>query len=93
MCTSGMDPLDVVKRIAPRIHSFHMKDRTAIGKATHDDIFGTGVVDIFGILDIAIKAGFKGNVSMEYEYNWLNNVPDIAQNIGYLRAYSNTHKG
>ena len=90
--TSGLDPLEVVKKHAKRIHSFHMKDRQAIGKATHDDIFGTGVIDIFGILDTVLKAGFKGNVSMEYEHNWTNNVPDIAQNIGYLRAYANTHK-
>jgi sugar phosphate isomerase/epimerase len=93
MATSGMNPLDVVKRIAPRIHSFHMKDRAEIGKPTHDDIFGTGVIDIYAILDVAIKAGFKGNVSMEYEYNWKNNITDIAQNIGYLRAYAKNRKG
>lgn len=90
--TSGMDPLEVVKKFATRIHSFHLKDRQAIGKATHDDIFGTGVIDIPGILDTVLKAGFKGNVSMEYEYNWMNNVPDIAQNIGFLRAYANLRK-
>ncbi len=90
--TSGLDPLEVVKKYATRIHSFHMKDRQAIGKPTHDDIFGTGVIDIPGILDTVLKAGFKGNVSMEYEYNWMNNLPDIAQNVGYLRAYANLRK-
>lgn len=30
--SSGLDPLEVVGKIAPRVHSFHMKDRESIGK-------------------------------------------------------------
>lgn len=86
--TSGLDPLEVVKKIAPRIRSFHMKDREAVGKATHDSVFGTGVIDIPAILDIARQAGFAGNVSIEYEYNWKTSLPEVAQCVGYLRAYS-----
>lgn len=86
--TSGLDPLEVIKKIAPRVRSFHMKDREAIGKPTHDRPYGTGVIDIAGILDEVKKHGFAGNVTIEYEYNWEKSVPDIAQCVGYLRAYS-----
>ena len=86
--SSGLDPLDVVKKIAGRIISFHMKDREKIGSASPDRPFGTGVIDIAGILDAARAKGFDGNVSIEYETNWDANVPDVAQCIGYLRAYS-----
>lgn len=86
--TSGLDPLEVIKKIAPRVHAFHMKDREAVGKWTHDRPFGTGVIDNAAILDEVRKHGFAGNVTIEYEHNWKTNVPEIAQCVGYLRAYS-----
>jgi sugar phosphate isomerase/epimerase len=90
--TSGLDPLEVIKKVAPRVHSFHMKDREAVGKWTHDRPFGTGVIDNAAILDEVRKHGFAGNVTIEYEHNWDTNVPEIAQCVGYLRAYSKLKK-
>ncbi len=86
--SSGLDPLEVIKKIAPRVHAFHMKDREAIGKWTHDRPFGTGVIQLMPILDEVRKHGFAGNVSIEYEHNWKTNLPEIAQCVGYLRAYA-----
>lgn len=91
--TSGLDPLEVIKKIAPRVRSFHMKDREIVGKPSRDRPFGTGVIDNFAILDEVRKHGFAGNVTIEYEFNWKNNVTEIAQCVGYLRAYSATRKG
>ena len=88
LASSALDPLTVVKKIAPRIHSFHLKDRASLTEWTHDQPFGTGVIDIPGILDEARKAGFAGNVSIEYEHNWKTNLPEVAQCVGYLKAYS-----
>jgi sugar phosphate isomerase/epimerase len=78
----------VIRRIAPRVHAFHMKDRESIEKWSHDRPFGTGIIDNFAILDEVRKHGFAGNVSIEYEHNWKSNLPEIAQCVGYLRAYS-----
>ena len=86
--TSGLDPLEVIKKVAPRVHSFHMKDREVVGKWTHDRPFGTGVIDNAAILDEVRKHGFAGNVTIEYEHNWKANLPEIAQCVGFLRAYS-----
>src|SRR5690606_20654818 len=86
--TSGLEPLEVIKKIAPRVHAFHMKDREAVGKATHDRPFGTGVIDNAAILDEVRKHGFAGNVSIEYEHNWDKSLPEVAQCVGYLRGYS-----
>jgi len=86
--TSGLDPLEVIRKIAPRVHSFHMKDRESIEKWSHDRPFGTGVIDNIAILDEVRKHGFAGNVSIEYEHNWKRNLPEVAQCAGYLRAYS-----
>lgn len=88
--SSGLVPLDVIKKIAPRVHAFHMKDRLAIGERTPDLPFGTGMIKIPEILDACCAEGFAGNVSIEYERNWKNNLAEVAQCTGYLRAYSNT---
>lgn len=86
--SSGLDPLDVIRKIAPRVHAFHMKDRASVGEWTHDRPFGTGVIKLPEILDEVRKHGFAGNVSIEYEHNWQTNVSEVAQCAGYLRAYS-----
>jgi len=86
--TSGLDPLEVVKSIAPRVHAFHMKDRASIEEWTHDRPFGTGVIPLPEILDTVRSHGFAGNVSIEYEHNWQTNLAEVAQCAGYLRAYS-----
>ena len=86
--SSGLDPMEVVKKHAPRIHSFHMKDRASIEEWSHDRPFGTGIIDLPEILDTARAHGFGGNVSIEYEHNWETNISEVAQCAGYLRAYS-----
>jgi sugar phosphate isomerase/epimerase len=86
--SSGLNPLDVIKKIAPRVHAFHMKDRTSITGPTHDEIFGKGIIDLTAILDEVRKHGFKGNVTIEYEHHWDNNVPDITDCVNYLRDYA-----
>ena len=86
--TSGLDPLEVIKKIAPRVRAFHMKERGSIEKWSHDRPFGTGVIDNMAILDEVRKHGFAGNVSIEYEHNWETSHPEVAQCAGYLRPYS-----
>ncbi len=86
--SSGLDPAAVIRKIAPRVHAFHMKDRASIEKWTHDRPFGTGIIDLPAILDEVRKHGFAGNVSIEYEHNWKNSLPEIAQCAGYLRGYA-----
>lgn len=89
--SSELDPLEVIRKIAPRVHSLHLKDRASITEPSRDQPFGTGIIDIPAILDEVRKHGFVGNVTIEYEYNWECNLPEIAQCVGYLRAYSKLH--
>jgi sugar phosphate isomerase/epimerase len=89
--SSNLDPLEVIRKIAPRVHSFHLKDRASIHEPSRDQPLGTGIIDLPAILDEVIKHGFAGNVSIEHEYNWKTNLPEISQCVGYLRAYSKLH--
>lgn len=86
--TSGLDPLEVIKKVAPRVHALHMKDRASIAIWTHDRPYGTGIIDIVSILDEVRQHAFAGNVSIEYEHDWDTNPPEVAQCVGFLRAYS-----
>lgn len=90
---SGLDPLEVVSSIAPRIRSFHLKDRASVTEWSRDRPLGTGVIDVPAILAEARKHGFAGNVSIEYEANWKANLPEIAQCVGYLRALADPRCG
>ena len=38
-------------------------------------------------LDELKKQNFEGNISIEYEYNWENNVPDVTKCIEFVRNY------
>lgn len=85
--SSGLKPLDCIKLLKGRIVSLHLKERTAIGQHLPDTIFGTGVLDIKGTLDELKRQHFDGNISIEYEANWDNSVPDITKCIDFVRNY------
>ncbi len=86
--TSGIVPLDGLRLLAGRIVSVHLKDRTAIGRQTADVPYGAGVVEVAALLDELKRQGFAGNISIEYETKWENNVPDVAQCIGFCCGYA-----
>jgi sugar phosphate isomerase/epimerase len=85
--TSGLDPLEGIKILKGRVISCHLKDKTQKGHEGHDVPYGTGGGRIKDILDELKAQGFKGNISVEYEYNWLHSVPEVKQCIDFVKAY------
>jgi sugar phosphate isomerase/epimerase len=85
-CTSGIKPLDALKILDGRIISCHLKDRTVIGRATPDCVYGTGVVDIKAVLAELKRQKFAGHISIEYENNWDHSVPDVAKCLEFIRS-------
>ncbi|HUR58666.1 MAG TPA: TIM barrel protein [Opitutaceae bacterium] len=86
--TSGIRAIDGLKTLEGRIVSLHLKERAALGPNNTDCIFGTGITDIPAILAELRRQNFRGNVAIEYEFNWQNSVPDIAQCIGFVRGWA-----
>jgi sugar phosphate isomerase/epimerase len=84
---SNIKPVDALKILKGRIISSHLKDLNVFGPDAHDVPYGTGVADIPAILRELKRQGFKGNISIEYEYNWTTSVPEIAQCIGFVRGF------
>ncbi|MGQ9575102.1 MAG: sugar phosphate isomerase/epimerase family protein [Thermoguttaceae bacterium] len=81
---SGIKPIDAVRKLEGRIISFHFKDLDTYGRAGHDVPWGTGKGDVKAVLQELRRQGFQGVFSIEYEYNWLNSLPEIAQCVAYF---------
>ena len=84
---SGLVPVECVKILKGRIVSSHMKDLHAPLPSGHDVHWGKGVSGVKAVLDEYKAQGFEGPISVEYEYNWDNNVVDAAACIGFMRGY------
>lgn len=84
---SGLNPLDCLRILNGRIISSHLKDLNEESPDAHDVPYGTGVSDIPAILDELKRQNFVGNISVEYEYKMEDNLPEVAQCIGFVRGY------
>jgi sugar phosphate isomerase/epimerase len=85
---SGLKPVDCLKILKGHIISVHIHDMNDMTGNAHDVPCGTGVCNIAGILDELKRQHFAGNISIEYEYNWLDNVVNAAQYIGFVRGHA-----
>jgi len=82
---SGINPLDAIKKLEGRIISFHFKDLNKYGRqGAHDVPWGTGQADVRAILEEVHRQGIKAVFSIEYEHNWLESLPEIAQAVKYF---------
>jgi len=84
---SGLKPVECLQILKGRIMSSHLKDLHAPLPSGHDVPYGTGVSDVKGILDEFKAQGFDGPISIEYEYNWENNVDDAKKCIEFVKEY------
>jgi sugar phosphate isomerase/epimerase len=83
--TSGLSPVYCVRVLKGRIVSSHLKDKSDWGPAGHDVPYGQGVGEIKRVLDELKQQDFNGNISIEYEYHWENNVPEAKECIDFVR--------
>ncbi|MBN2507369.1 MAG: sugar phosphate isomerase/epimerase [Verrucomicrobia bacterium] len=84
---SNLNPLECLRILKGRIVSSHLKDLNRMGEGAHDVPYGKGVANVKAILDELKAQGFQGNISIEYEYNWENNVPEVTECIDFVRNY------
>lgn len=85
---SGVSPVEALQLSEGRIISLHLKDVEQFDREAVDVIFGTGVANVSGILEELTRQNFAGHISIEYEANWMNNVPEVAQNVGFIRGWA-----
>lgn len=80
---SGIDPVEAIRKLEGRIVSFHFKDLNQMGGG-HDVPWGTGKGNVKGMLTEIRRQGLKAVFSIEYEHNWLNSLPEIAESVKYF---------
>jgi sugar phosphate isomerase/epimerase len=86
---SGLNPVEMMKKLNGRILSMHFKDLEEKAPKTHDVVWGTGVNNIPAVLAEMKRQKFKGPISAEYEYHWENNGPEIAESVkNFRRMYA-----
>lgn len=85
-CRSGLDPVQVLSKVAPRVKSFHLKDLEAFGVLKSEDaIWGQGECRIAGILAEVKKQGIqRPYFSIEWERNTSEPLETYAKSIAYF---------
>ena len=87
---SGIDPVEALRLLEGRIVSMHFTDVDAWGADGRDTPAGMGVADLPAVLEELERQNFGGNISIEYEANWYENITDVAQFIGFIRGWAET---
>jgi inosose dehydratase len=86
MAACGQDPVDAVRRLAPRLLVVHLKDVQASG-AEHNVLFGKGIAKIPEVMQELKRQQFKGLVAIEYEKE-SNSNEDMATLVQYARRFA-----
>ena len=84
-----LNAVEALEKVGDRLISLHFKDIRALQPGEqlkviydqHDVIWGTGICDASALFGVLKKLKFKGLLSIEYEHNWENNVPEIAESL------------
>jgi sugar phosphate isomerase/epimerase len=85
---SGIKPIEALRILKGRIISVHLKDLNEFGRRdAHDVPFGQGKSGVKECLEELRAQGFAGNISIEYEHNWDNSLPEVTQCIDYVRDF------
>lgn len=84
---SGLDTVEVLKAIAGRCISVHLKDVVAADPDGHDVPYGKGIVDVRALLAELRRQQLPGHISIEYE--WFKSPTfdaDIRACIDFIRS-------
>jgi len=83
---SGLDPVESLKKLEGRVITLHFKDMNEKSKAAHDVPWGSGISNTKGMLAELKRQKFKGAICVEYEHNWENSSPEIAESVKWFNA-------
>jgi sugar phosphate isomerase/epimerase len=83
---SGLDPVECLKTLEGRVITLHFKDMNEKGPKAHDVPWGTGISNVKGMMAELKRQGYKGEFCIEYENNWDNSSPEIAECVKFFNA-------
>jgi len=80
---SKEDPVKAIELFGERVHGVHLKD---VQNATQFKILGQGDLNLTGTLRALKQRNFDGILSLEYEENPQNPIPDVEACLAAIRA-------
>jgi len=83
--TSHLDSVECLRILKGRIISVHLKDKATDGNAAVVPA-GKGVVDVAACLEELKNQKFEGNMSVEHENDWHDNVTQVRESIDFVKA-------
>jgi sugar phosphate isomerase/epimerase len=85
--TDKFNAVENLKILEGRIISVHAKDRKVAGRPVRNVPLGQGVIGVGAVLAELKRQGFEGNISIEHEDDWDNNVPQVKAGIEFVRDF------
>ena len=86
---AGIDPIQAVRQLKDRLITVQMHDLHARGADGHDVPWGTGVGNTEAFLKELHRLGIRPTMfGLEYSYNWLESMPEIAKCIAFFNQVS-----
>jgi len=74
---SGIDPVEAIRSFGARVHGVHLKDFVGEGTFADGCVLGDGKLDLGAVFASLRALDFSGALSLEYEKNPENVVPDL----------------
>jgi sugar phosphate isomerase/epimerase len=69
-------PVETLRKMEGRVEHLHFKDLNDFDEGAHDVVWGTGKGDVKGMLEELKKQGYKGYLSIEFEYGDLKHLDE-----------------
>ena len=88
---SGIDPMKGLQTLKDRIITVHVHDLNELTPQGHDVPWGTGVGKTEEFIREVHRLGLKPTMfGIEYAYNWLESMPEVARSVGFFNKVSLT---
>jgi type 1 glutamine amidotransferase/sugar phosphate isomerase/epimerase len=86
---SGIDPIEAVNVLKDRLITVQMHDLHELSPEGHDVPWGTGVGKSQKFIEQIRQLGVKPTMfGLEYSYNWLESMPEVARCIDFFNKVS-----
>ncbi|QBN20413.1 substrate-binding domain-containing protein [Flavobacterium nackdongense] len=84
---SGLNPLESLKKYEGRIFDIHAKDLipSKEGFNGYRDVpWGTGISNFSGMMHELKRQGYRGTITVEYEYHFENSLEEVKESVEYF---------